>query len=656
MNRIFKGSNTANMNKPLPEPLVDPDNGKTPIGELVIVPIQGRDLPNRERFGKQDPFVLFKLGNVSKRSSTDIRGGQRPRWKDDQINVLMYESDAKDAKSLYVTCLDEDPQKNDLIGDCVINLDKVLKDGEHDDWFQLSYKGREAGELQLQLTYYDFDPSHPLNKKGRSTETGKPGRRALHGTKILKPESKFVEVEEHEDDKGDVYQPPKVAETPVYQEPAPPAQTPMVGHNYPYAGHAAGHTAAGHTVGHPGASPMPGRPVSPAGTTGGHYVGHHTPQGGYPAGGHGANPNPYTSPTNGYQGYPAAQTSSPYSQDDPSKRLSFNGSQQPVAGGYPPSTQGGYPSFNQGGPPSHTGGGYPPANNLHAGGFPGANTNTNTNNNGNLGGYPGAGNVNSGGYPNAMNINSPYPQTQQLPMSSSPGSHGGPGGYPSSTGLHYSNTTNNVNSTTNNFGSNVGPSGPGGPMPGGYPSQSTPSSQGSIGGFPPSSNNSNNSNNNIGGYPPNNAGPNAGGYPPQQPSNNFGYGQKSLVGPNNGPMGYPPNNNFGNNTSSPGFPGGGPPSAYPASPYMNPTQVGGGGGFNNSANNLNHHRNTSAYGNGGATSSMYPQVQQQSTPVPSQGSALTALATSPTHSHASLSTSPAASSKPAMGMYNPDEF
>jgi len=44
----------------------------------------------------------------------------------------MYDSEAKDALSLYVTCLDEDPQKNDLIGDCVINLSKVLENGEQD--------------------------------------------------------------------------------------------------------------------------------------------------------------------------------------------------------------------------------------------------------------------------------------------------------------------------------------------------------------------------------------------------------------------------------------------------------------------------------------------------------------------------------------------
>ncbi|KAF9927442.1 hypothetical protein FBU30_003241 [Linnemannia zychae] len=134
MHKLFHGGRNhtpSHVNKPLPEPLVDPDEGKTPIGELVIVPIQGRDLPNRERFGKQDPFILFKLGNVSKRTSTDVRGGQRPRWKDEQINIKLYESDAKDATSLYVTCLDEDHQKNDFIGDCVINLAKDTNNPTH---------------------------------------------------------------------------------------------------------------------------------------------------------------------------------------------------------------------------------------------------------------------------------------------------------------------------------------------------------------------------------------------------------------------------------------------------------------------------------------------------------------------------------------------
>ncbi|KAF9181336.1 hypothetical protein BGZ49_004856, partial [Haplosporangium sp. Z 27] len=135
MHKLFHGRfglAPSHVNRPLPEPIIDLDEGKTPIGELIIVPIQGRDLPNREKFGKQDVFVLFKLGNVCRKTSTDVRGGQRPRWNNEQISMLMYQSDAHDATSLYVSCLDEDHQKNDLIGDCVINLAKVLEHGEHD--------------------------------------------------------------------------------------------------------------------------------------------------------------------------------------------------------------------------------------------------------------------------------------------------------------------------------------------------------------------------------------------------------------------------------------------------------------------------------------------------------------------------------------------
>ncbi|KAK3809599.1 MAG: hypothetical protein J3R72DRAFT_82038 [Linnemannia gamsii] len=84
------------------------------------------------------------------------------------INIKMYESDAKDATSLYVTCLDEDHQKNDFIGNCVVNLATVIDYGEHDDWFELTFKGREAGELQLQLTYYSYVRAFPRGFVGLS--------------------------------------------------------------------------------------------------------------------------------------------------------------------------------------------------------------------------------------------------------------------------------------------------------------------------------------------------------------------------------------------------------------------------------------------------------------------------------------------------------
>ncbi|KAF9285885.1 hypothetical protein BGZ68_003418 [Mortierella alpina] len=343
MHKLFGGRHHSppKVNKPLPEPLVDPDEGKTPIGDLVIVPIQGRDLPNRERFGKQDPFILFKLGNVSKRSSTDVRGGQRPRWKDDQINILMYESDAKDATSLYVTCLDEDHQKSELIGDCVINLAKVLEHGEHDDWFELSYKGREAGELMLQLTYYSHDPKHPTSRMNRAAPSTPipasgtaPARRPIHPTsgpaKVVSPSlssatptASAAATSAHTDE-GPVYRPP------AGTEPAPGA-VPTAG-AYQHSGR-----------------------ISPVGQ--GSYITQASPQ--FPPGNMPGQQHYQHATVNGFPGY-ASPIPVPYPPVDPNKRLSLpNQLQQPQqqhqhlphGQGYPPI---GYPVNN------NIGGGYPP--------------------------------------------------------------------------------------------------------------------------------------------------------------------------------------------------------------------------------------------------------------------------------------------------------
>ncbi|KAG0050466.1 hypothetical protein BGZ83_004778 [Gryganskiella cystojenkinii] len=555
MNRLFKdvhrhNAPPANMNKPLPEPLVDPDEGKTPIGELVIVPIQGKDLPNRERFGKQDPFILFKLGNVAKRSTTDIRGGQKPRWNDDQINIFMYDSEVKDAKSLYVTCLDEDPQKNDLIGDCVINLSKVLEEGEQDDWFELLYKGKEAGQLLLQLTYYSHDPKHPTHKSNRPAASEKTLngaiRRSIHPVKETKVEEKTPE-EDSNTDEGPVYKPPVVPEAPVYQDPTIAAaamamaagQVPMV----PGA------------VGYPYGTLPPGapRPVSPN-----HYVGHHTPQ--FPP----VNPygqpqvpaNPYaTVPgTVAYPGYPAATAAAGMYPDpnlgDPNKRHSFTGQPPVIPPGavYPPT---GYPIAPTPAIPMA----YPPQATSPA--FPQS-------------GFP-------GGYPSGPNSNasSPYAPNQPLPIlagavGNGPAPGPGQGGYPPAAGFPYA--APNAYPNNNN----------------GYP----PQSSGSMG-----SNNSfngsfhGNSNNNQGGNPYGTNSHSAGHVNQinNNNSSNNGFNNGGFGNNNNGFNNNNGNNNNNNNSNNNGF--------------NNNNNNGGfnnnNGGFNSNSNNNGgfNNNNTGGFNN-----------------------------------------------------------
>ena len=50
------------------------------IGTLVAVIDRAKNLPNRKTMGKQDPYCAMRLGKEAKKTGTDRRGGQTPRW------------------------------------------------------------------------------------------------------------------------------------------------------------------------------------------------------------------------------------------------------------------------------------------------------------------------------------------------------------------------------------------------------------------------------------------------------------------------------------------------------------------------------------------------------------------------------------------------
>ncbi|KAI7900669.1 C2 domain-containing protein [Cokeromyces recurvatus] len=116
------------------------------IGELVIVAYKAV-------VGKQDPFVIFRIGETIQRTITDIRGGQHPTW-DDQVVLPIPEN----KKKVVVQVYDEDGKRQELISECELDISKVLMEGEEDNWYPLTYKGRPAGEIYLELTFYYARP------------------------------------------------------------------------------------------------------------------------------------------------------------------------------------------------------------------------------------------------------------------------------------------------------------------------------------------------------------------------------------------------------------------------------------------------------------------------------------------------------------------
>ncbi|OIW23493.1 hypothetical protein CONLIGDRAFT_131929 [Coniochaeta ligniaria NRRL 30616] len=126
------------------------------IGTLVLVVDRAKNLPNRKTIGKQDPYCAARLGKEAKKTNTDIRGGQTPRW-DQELRFNVH--DSPDYYQLKVSVFNDD-KKTELIGESWIDLrDTIVSGGGQTDiWHQLTCRGKYAGEIRIEITFYDSRP------------------------------------------------------------------------------------------------------------------------------------------------------------------------------------------------------------------------------------------------------------------------------------------------------------------------------------------------------------------------------------------------------------------------------------------------------------------------------------------------------------------
>ncbi|KAK4503906.1 hypothetical protein PRZ48_004821 [Zasmidium cellare] len=123
------------------------------IGTLVLVVDRAKNLPNRKTMGKQNPYAAARLGKEARKTETDKRGGQTPRW-DQELRFTVH--DSPDYYTLKISVFSED-KRTDLIGEAWVRLDDVVVPGggKNDLWQGLNCKGKYAGEIRIELTYYD---------------------------------------------------------------------------------------------------------------------------------------------------------------------------------------------------------------------------------------------------------------------------------------------------------------------------------------------------------------------------------------------------------------------------------------------------------------------------------------------------------------------
>ncbi|KAL8644361.1 MAG: hypothetical protein Q9226_007803, partial [Calogaya cf. arnoldii] len=159
------------------------------IGTLVVIVDRAKNLPNRKTMGKQDPYCAARLGKEAKKTETDKRGGQTPKW-DQELRFTVHES--PDYYQLKVSCFNDD-KKTELIGETRIGLEDIIipGGGQNDTWHHLHCKGRFAGEIRIELTYYDTRPKEdkPPERPAESIRDSHqdPGRENVGGPRGPKP-------------------------------------------------------------------------------------------------------------------------------------------------------------------------------------------------------------------------------------------------------------------------------------------------------------------------------------------------------------------------------------------------------------------------------------------------------------------------------------
>ena len=117
-------------------------------GKLHVKPSAAKLTHDTEFLGRMDPYVKVRLDNSEKSTSVNSGGGKFPSWRNELIFDRSFEN------MIIFQVWDSDTMSSDdLVGEVTVPLQSTIDKRHTDEWYNLVYKGKPAGQLRVEMDW-----------------------------------------------------------------------------------------------------------------------------------------------------------------------------------------------------------------------------------------------------------------------------------------------------------------------------------------------------------------------------------------------------------------------------------------------------------------------------------------------------------------------
>jgi hypothetical protein len=157
------------------------------IGTLAVRVERARNLPNTVAPRSQQSYCKLTLDEIDKQTRSDLLGGGTPFWYEPWIDLFFGTHECADPKfrdeelqfdvfddslkPLYVSVFKQDNGDEALIGSTTVDLSHLITSGgtRQEVWFRLYNRGQPAGDIRLNLRFWNITQPKPKVPTGDSS-------------------------------------------------------------------------------------------------------------------------------------------------------------------------------------------------------------------------------------------------------------------------------------------------------------------------------------------------------------------------------------------------------------------------------------------------------------------------------------------------------